>query len=81
MRISQKVNGVIMRNLRGTILYMKNNILQDFDTCISVPLSFIYSITHYEYRCLKNAIRQIASDYEWLLLSALQNLGWFCLST
>ena len=31
-----------MRNLRDTIFYMKKNVLQDFDTCISVPLSYIY---------------------------------------
>ena len=27
-----------MRNLRGTIFYMKTNVLQDFHICISVPL-------------------------------------------
>ena len=28
-----------MRNLRGTIFYMKTNVLQDFHICISVPLN------------------------------------------
>ena len=28
-----------MRNLRGTTFYMKTNVLEDFDICISVPLS------------------------------------------
>ena len=28
-----------MRNLRGTIFYMKTNILQDFCICISAPLT------------------------------------------
>ena len=35
---SQKVKGVTMRNLRGTILYMEANVLQDIHICISVPL-------------------------------------------
>ena len=26
-----------MRNLRDTVFYMKTNVLQDFDICISVP--------------------------------------------
>ena len=43
MRISQKVKGVIMRNLRGTIFYMKTNVLQDFHICISVPLKIMFS--------------------------------------
>ena len=29
---------VIMRNLRGTIFYIKTNVLQDFRFCMSVPL-------------------------------------------
>ena len=40
VRISQKVEGVIMCNLRGTIFYMKPNVLQGFHICISVPLIF-----------------------------------------
>ena len=36
--LSQKVKGVIMRMLRGTIFNMKANVLQDFYICISVPL-------------------------------------------
>ena len=43
VRISQKVKGVIMRNLRGTIFYMKTNVLQDFHICISVPLKIMFS--------------------------------------
>ena len=39
VRLSQKVKGAIMRNLRDTIFYMKSNVLQDFHICISVPLS------------------------------------------
>ena len=39
--MSQKVEGVIMRNLRDTIFYMKTNVLQDFHICISVPLNKI----------------------------------------
>ena len=38
VRISQKGKGVMMRNLRGTVFYMKTNELQDFHICISVPL-------------------------------------------
>ena len=38
VRISKKVEGVIMRNLRVTFFYMKANVLQDFHICISVPL-------------------------------------------
>ena len=38
VRISQKAEGVIMRNLRDTISYMKTNVLQDFHIHISVPL-------------------------------------------
>ena len=38
MRISQEMKGVIMRNLRGTIFYIKTNVLQDFRICMSVPL-------------------------------------------
>ena len=37
--ISQKVKGVIMRNLRGTIFCMRTNVLQDFYICIRVPLN------------------------------------------
>ena len=40
VRISQKMKGVIMRNLRDTIFYMKMNVLQDFRICISVRLMF-----------------------------------------
>ena len=36
--MSQKAEGVIMRNLRDTIFHMKTNVLQDFPICISVPL-------------------------------------------
>ena len=32
------MKGVIIRNLRDTIFYMKMNVLQKF--CISVPLTF-----------------------------------------
>ena len=39
--MSQKVEGVIMRNLRDTIFYMKTNVLQDFHIRISVPLNKI----------------------------------------
>ena len=44
--LSQKVKGVIMRNLRDTIFYMKTNVLQYFHICISVPLSF-YAVCFY----------------------------------
>ena len=30
-----------MRNLCGTIFYIKMNVLQDFHFCMSVPLSFV----------------------------------------
>ena len=36
--ISQKVKGVIMRNLRGAIFCMKANVLQNVHIGISVPL-------------------------------------------
>ena len=39
MCISQKVKGVIMCNLRGTIIYIKSNVLEDFNICMSVPLN------------------------------------------
>ena len=29
-----------MRNLRGTVFYMKTNVLQDFHICISAHLNF-----------------------------------------
>ena len=32
------MKGVIMRNLCGTIFYIKTNVLQDFRICMSVPL-------------------------------------------
>ena len=35
-----------MRNLRDTIFYMKMNVLQYFQICISVPLSF-YAVCFY----------------------------------
>ena len=38
MRISQKVEGIIMQNLRYTNFYMKTNLLQNFHVCIIVPL-------------------------------------------
>ena len=41
MRISQEMKGVIMRNLCGTIFYIKTNVLQDFRICMSVPLNFL----------------------------------------
>ena len=40
MRISQEVKGVIMRNMRGTIFYLKTNVLQDFHICMTVPLTY-----------------------------------------
>ena len=39
MRISQEMKGVIMRNLCGTVFYIKTNVLQDFRICMSVPLT------------------------------------------
>ena len=39
VRLSQKVKGVIMCNLRDTIFCMNTDVLQDFHICISVPLS------------------------------------------
>ena len=38
-----------MRNLRGTIFYMKANVLQDFHICISVPLSTSFGKDEKEY--------------------------------
>ena len=37
--IFQEMKGVIMRNLCGTIFYIKTNVLQDFRICMSVPLN------------------------------------------
>ena len=37
--ISQRVKGVIMRNLCVTVFYIKTNVLQNFHICISVPSS------------------------------------------
>ena len=36
--MSQRVKGVIMRNLCETVFYIKTNVLQNFHICISVPL-------------------------------------------
>ena len=41
MRISQEMKGFVMRNLRGTICYIKTNVLQDFRICMSVPLKSV----------------------------------------
>ena len=49
MSISQKVKDVTMRNLRDTIFYMKMNALQDFHTCISVPLIGLRARQHKKY--------------------------------
>ena len=38
MHISEKVKGGIMRNQRETVFYMKTNVLQSFNICISVAL-------------------------------------------
>ena len=43
--ISQKSKGVIVRNLRHIISYIKTKILTDFHICISVPLMHITIIT------------------------------------
>ena len=40
VRVTQKAKGVIMRNLRDIILYVKTKILIDFHICIRVPLRF-----------------------------------------
>ena len=45
--ISQKVKGLIMRNLRGTIFCMKKYVLKDFYICISAPLTERW-LTFYE---------------------------------
>ena len=39
MHISQKVKGVVIRNLRDTVFYKKLNILHDFHICISAPFT------------------------------------------
>ena len=39
VRIFQEMKGIIMRNLRVTIFYIKTNVLQDFRICMSVPLN------------------------------------------
>ena len=38
-RISQGMEGVIVRNLRDSGFYVKTNVLQKIHICISVPLS------------------------------------------
>ena len=38
MRISQKLKGVIMRNMCDIVFSLKTNVLQNFHICISVPL-------------------------------------------
>ena len=40
LKCARKAKGVIMRNLHGTIFYMKTNVLQDFYICMSVPLKY-----------------------------------------
>ena len=39
IRISQKVNGVIMRNLRHIIFYVKTKIWLNFNICLSFTLN------------------------------------------
>ena len=39
MRIPQKAEGVIMRNLQCTISYVEKDISADFCICITVPLT------------------------------------------
>ena len=46
MRISQEMKGVIMRNLCGTIFYIKTSVLHDFRICMSVPLKLIETLKH-----------------------------------
>ena len=53
--ISQKAKGVIMRNLRYIIFYVKTKILTDFHICISAPLSRSAESTKY----LQNAVSNI----------------------
>ena len=38
VRMSQKVKGVRLRNMRESIFYMMANVLHDFQICIIVPL-------------------------------------------
>ena len=66
MRISQEVKGVIMRNLCGTIFYIKTNVLQGFHICMNVPLSkFVQDICTivniYNYSYIHNAAIDICS--------------------
>ena len=57
MHISQEVKGVIMRNLCGTIFYIKTNVLQDFYKCtfkwLRPSLSLIISLTPLGWRISK----------------------------
>ena len=75
VRIFQKVNDVIMRNLCDTIFYLKTNVLQDFHICMSVP-TLTYnleriSITWFNIRFL-NYIRKFVFIFvriHWLIWS------------
>ena len=47
-----------MRNLCGTIFYVKTNVLQDFHICMSVPLNSIITCDKQLCRTATNALRQ-----------------------
>ena len=64
LHISHKVKSVIMRNLRD-LLYMKTNVLQDFNICISVPLNTICYCLIFFYSYLKWLFALIDFLYTW----------------
>ena len=52
--VVSKVKVVIMHNLRGTIFYMKINVLQDFHIFISVPLKLHVSFFTMQKKYISN---------------------------
>ena len=48
VQISQKMEGVIMRNLEHCVFYVKKDISTDFHICISVPLTFLHNTSNQE---------------------------------
>ena len=57
MYISQRVKGVITRNLCDSVFHIKMNVLQNFHICIGVPLKyFFYFIKHAEHLIKKKIL-------------------------
>ena len=72
-----------MRNLRDAIFYMKEDVLQDFHICISVPLTSLFVLFHgilfkrSSGLIIKCLIAWLICDYGWIKRSKvlLKNNG------